>query len=512
MKLGLFFGAGAEVGYGLPSGGKFAIDLFRQDVSQHKKNLREQLHNSVDKYSSYATDWLPERFETQRIHAFGKNEFTSLIESSIEYRKNAIIKLLNSFDEQADIALNQLGITRRKLAERFAKDVGHEYGEHLYAQAVRMNQLLAQEVLLFSSEFYSAVLDAIRANSSAADLQRYAAAFLQLLVGAHGQELVQKLNQELFTEAPDDIPIFDDISGVFRLEFNRAGLTALELLLEEQRKFRVDDNAPVSELLCALSQRILENLFSVVLDYQSLIDSHFRYLFSPKTEWAKFTKMVVFLRAARDYIEDLRSQAGDLPSDGYYHDLQKCHDAGIEITAIGTANYNNLVENITSQFEISIPNVLHLNGGVTDYYNPYKNTIITSDEPAHVPLEQIHVPFILTQSGLKPLTSVDMSRRYVKLHDEYKACDCIAAVGFGFNIDDSHINGLFRELVESHGKHLFWICLDSEGSSEQQQRTLVKKLRIAATYRDFIHAIPVSSNNRYYGNLLWLEAIKHQIN
>ncbi len=29
-KLGFFFGAGAEVGYGLPSGGRFALDIFRQ--------------------------------------------------------------------------------------------------------------------------------------------------------------------------------------------------------------------------------------------------------------------------------------------------------------------------------------------------------------------------------------------------------------------------------------------------------------------------------------------------
>lgn len=27
MNLGFFFGAGAEIGYGLPSGSKFAIDL-----------------------------------------------------------------------------------------------------------------------------------------------------------------------------------------------------------------------------------------------------------------------------------------------------------------------------------------------------------------------------------------------------------------------------------------------------------------------------------------------------
>ena len=94
MKLGFFFGAGAEIGYGLPSGGKFAIDLFRQDVSDHKKLLREQL-GKIDSRTNYATSWLPENYATQRIHAFGKNEFTALIESSIEYRKNEIIRRLN---------------------------------------------------------------------------------------------------------------------------------------------------------------------------------------------------------------------------------------------------------------------------------------------------------------------------------------------------------------------------------------------------------------------------------
>lgn len=87
MRMGIFFGAGAEIGYGLPSGGKFAIDLFRQDVSEHKSTLREQLRG-INERTNYATDWLPERYATQRIHAFGKNEFTNLIESSIEYRKS----------------------------------------------------------------------------------------------------------------------------------------------------------------------------------------------------------------------------------------------------------------------------------------------------------------------------------------------------------------------------------------------------------------------------------------
>lgn len=507
MRLGFFFGAGAEVGYGLPTGGQFAIDLFRQDVSQHKQNLRQKLQNSIDRHSIYATSWLPERFESQRIHAFGKNEFSSLIESSIEYRKQEIIRRLNTFDNEVDTAINQLRINRERLTQLFRERTGSAYGTRLYSQVVRMNPLLAHEVQLFNSEFYSAMLDVIRADTNSPDLQRYAASFLQLLVGAHGQDLVQRLNQELFTEAPDDITIFDDISGMFRLEFTRAGLTALELLLEERRMFRSDENASLEELLSAVAQKVLENIFAAVLDYQSLIDSHFRYLYTPKAEWAKFTKMVVFLHATREYISNQLQQAGQLSDEGYYHDLQRCTELGIEISAIGTSNYNSLVENIAGQLGFAIPEVMHLNGGVNDYYNPYKNCVISCDDPNQIPQDQIYVPFILTQSGLKPLTSVDMSRRYVSLFDRLADSDGIVVIGYGFNVDDSHINGMFRELVEDRGKRLYWVCGHSDQSAAQQERELLKKLRITATNHGTVHAIPVNIDNRQMDGTLWLDII-----
>lgn len=40
MKYSVLFGTGAEIGYGLPSGGKFALDIFRYDVSKNKKNFK----------------------------------------------------------------------------------------------------------------------------------------------------------------------------------------------------------------------------------------------------------------------------------------------------------------------------------------------------------------------------------------------------------------------------------------------------------------------------------------
>lgn len=508
MKIGLFFGAGAEIGYGLPSGGKFAIDLFRQDPGRYKSQLRDQLHQ-LDAMSPYATNWLPTSYADSRIHAFGRNEFTALIESSIEYKREEIIRRLNQFDQECDAAIRQLGIDRAMLERKFSETTGSQLGHRLYKHTIRLNALLANDVRLFESEFYSAMLDIVRRGDSSDDLRRYASSFLQLLVGAHGQALVQKLNQELFETAPDDIPIFDDISGMFRLEFNKVGATALELLLQEKREFSVGSDATATSLLSAIAQQALENIFTTVLDYQALIDGHFRYLYSPKTEWAKFTKMVIFLRCARDYIATQAVAFGDCAQHGYYHDLARAKGLGIEISAVGTSNYNSILETVAASVGLQFANVFHLNGSVVDYYNPYKNSVLTCEAPKSVPQNHIHVPFILTQSGLKPLTSVEMSRRYVELHDRFREADAIVVVGFGFNSDDSHINGLLRELIEVSGKPLYWICRSSDGDAQAQQRELMRRLRVDPGYRNQVIAVPVDSESRQVqaNGLLWLDHV-----
>lgn len=510
MNLGFFFGAGAEIGYGLPSGGKFAIDLFRQDPSQYKTELRQQLR-LVDSRSPYANDWLPQGYADKSIYAFGRNEFSSIIESSIEYKREEIIRRLNRFDQECDDALLTLGIDKAILENLFSELTGHVIGERLYTHDIRLNELLARDVRLFESEYYSAMLDVVRESDNNDDLKRYVISFLQLLVGAHGQSLVQRLNQELFEAAPDDLPIFDDITGMFRLEFNRVGSTALELLLEENRNFNIDEDATALTLFCAIAQKVLENLFTTVLDYQKLIDDHFRYLFSPSTEWAKFTRMVIFLKIARDYISSQAPSIEDLPDHGYYHDLAT-FDGDLTISAIGTANYNSLLAEVFRGMNIELPQIIHLNGSVHDYYNPYKNAVITCENPDNVDQRQIHVPFMLTQSGLKPLTSVTMSRRYVSLFDAYAESDAIVVVGFGFNKDDSHINGLFRELVENKGRKLILISRRVDGSVEEQKRRLRNKLRISHEFNHLLIVIPVDDLTRCQGDRLWLEQVVDTLN
>lgn len=519
-KIGLFFGAGAEVSLGLPSGGQFALDIFRQDVSNLKRDLSSQLNSGINDRLLYATEWLPKDYKNKRIHAFGKNEFGELIESTIEFNRNIIIDQLENFDNLFSETLKRLDISETYMDDVFHKLLGRNLGVETYGQAIKVNEILKKDSQFFNSNFFSALLDLIRFSKVDHSklgnaIARYAGAFLQLYIGAHGQELIQRLNQDLFLEAPNDIPIFDDLFGLFSIEYNRAGLIAIELLLESGQEKDIITNDTLStapdylNLFVAVCKEALDILFCKILDYQALIDSHFRYLYSPKKEWAKFTKMVLFLRSAhRLIVKNLPDQAP--LTDGYYTDLQRFKEYQLEINAIGTSNYNNIIDDVLKARGITITNPIHhLNGAVTDYYNPYKNTVINCSDISEVPNDQIYVPFILTQSGLKPLTSVSISRRYVDLFDSFNESDAIVVVGYNFNSDDSHINGLFRELIESSGKKLFWITV--KDNSADRKRDLFSNLRLGLENKKNVELIYVDPITRESDNKLWIEIIRERI-
>lgn len=498
-KIGLFFGAGAEINYGLPSGGKFAIDLFRQNPTNHKKNLRDKL-NKIEETSIYATNWLPENYLNKPIYAFGEKDFINIIESSIEYRQEKIIAKFDSFDSLCKKAIEELCINESNLNSEFKKITKKDIGEILYSQKIKMNSIIADNVKLFSSEYYSSMLEIVKSQSEKDDLQKYVISFLQLLVGAHGHNLVKKLNEELFTSTPDDLPIFDDIFGIFKLEYHKAGSTALELLLREDKIYKTDEKADIVSLFSAISQKVLEYIFVDILDYQKLIDNHYRYLFCPKYEWAKFTRMVIFLETAREYITHNLDKI-EIDKEGYYKDLKDIEPN--EINAIGTANYNNIISEVLSDLSTKI---IHLNGSVNDYYNPYKNTIINNLEENEE--KHILVPFLLTQSGIKPLTSVEMSRRYVDLFDNYKESDVIISIGFGFNHDDGHINGLFRDLIENHNKKLY--VIDISSNEHESLKTIKSKLRVGKNSKN-IKVISVDKDTRKKDDKFWYELVIDEI-
>lgn len=104
-KIGFLFGAGAEICYGLPTGGKFALDIFRQDVSISKKEFIE-MRDSIDNTTKYAGNWLPEDYETRSVSTYGKSVIENIVKDTLEHKREYIISNLNAFDSYAEKGKN----------------------------------------------------------------------------------------------------------------------------------------------------------------------------------------------------------------------------------------------------------------------------------------------------------------------------------------------------------------------------------------------------------------------
>ncbi|CAG7643002.1 hypothetical protein PAESOLCIP111_04405 [Paenibacillus solanacearum] len=475
-KIALFFGAGAEIGYGLPSGGTFALDLFRTPVEDDKAEFRKQLEH-ISNTSHYAAKWLPNNYLKKRIHVFGKADFEGIVTSSLEYRREEMLTYLENFDENVHRLLKYWSLDEEEVRTKYKEEMGFDIGDFSYGQAVKLNNRLAENVRLFDSDFFSAMLKLLETQESRM-LQRILRAILELLIGACGQRLISTLNEELFESAPEKLSVFDDLSGIFNLDYRNVGQTGMEIVLEEKPN-PVSSQSTLTDIMIELGRVLLEDLYSRAMDYQALIDSHFRYLYNPRAHWAKFTKISIFLHTVRRYISTQHGMDADKLAygPGYYHDLESLSQHA-SITAIGTTNYNSYVEQVLESRPIPPIPVYHLNGSVDERYDPYCNSISTSnpDEPL-TDGGHLVVPFIFTQSGVKPLTSVTMSRKYVELYDKFQQSDLICIIGYSFSGDDGHINGLFRALA-AEGKRLVIFHFGS-GNELLLKREYQAKLRLS---------------------------------
>ena len=445
-KVGLFFGAGAEVAYGLPSGGRFALEIFRMDAMEDKQPFKETL-KLIDRRSLYATKWLPDEYDTRSVSTFGKNQYLSLIISSLENKRSQIIHFLNHFDHQAETIVKRFSENRIDIKDKFKDLTGKNVGTFSFSHEVKLNEAFGGTIRLFESKFFSAILQVLETKGRekeewVGDLKNIVRSFIELLIGAVGEDFLHRINDSIFEKKPDGIDIFDDFCGYFKFDYK--SISGLDYVLGS--RFReITDGMEAGPAVTEFARRMLEEVFVVALDYQSLIDSYYRYLSTPKTDWGKFCKIAIFLMTVRRYItqnlEDAKAKV--INGDGYYQDILQLQQFA-NIQTIGTTNYNTFLN------ETAKTDAVYLNGCVNDYYDPYRNKIIPKtqiEKSGH-----LCVPFLFTQSGIKPLTSVSMSRRYVDLFDQFKICDVIGVVGFGFNSDDGHINGLFRELIEDEGK------------------------------------------------------------
>jgi len=495
-KIGLFFGAGAEFAYGLPSGGRFALEIFRMDSTQDKKEFKNLL-SKVDSRTPYATRWLPDDYASRSVSTFGKAQCEQLIISSLENKRQKIIDFLNSFDEQVESVKKDFSNKNIEIDEKFKELTKKNIDEVIFSQDIKLNDALGGTVRLFGSKYFSAILQVLDSMGHEndiwiSDLKNIVRSFIELLIGAVGEDFLHRINDSIFDKKPDSIDIFDDFCGYFKFDYKR--ISGLDYILND-RSQEIRETMSARDAVVEFSRRALEEIFVVALDYQSLIDSFYRYLFTPKTDWAKFCKIAIFLMTVRRYItanqEETKKKVTE--GNGYYQDIVTLRSKA-EVRWIGTTNYNTFVKDITG---ISTS---FLNGSVNDYYDPYRNKIISKGEAESS--GRICVPFLFTQSGIKPLTSITMSRRYVDLFDAFSECDVIGVIGFGFNADDGHINGLFRELIEEKNKKVVIFHY-----SDASLINYSEKLRIPSSHRFIVKNI---SADRKIGKELWVDVLLNE--
>ncbi len=242
-------------------------------------------------------------------------------------------------------------------------------------------------------------------------------------------ERSQHTSDNPLKNAPDDNPAFAELGRLFDVNPVDAGVAAFETVMDHQEGGPVDATAPGLFEILAVS--VLEAAVEQ-LDYRAMLDELLPSLYRPRDSWAKFTKVSLFLRATRDYVVQQQNAARGV-TDGYYHDLAVALAARrFELVRVGSSNYTDLCHSAIR--ELHQEPVLALNGSLDLSLDPYKNEIVPATRSAQV--ARFLVPFLFTQSGVKPLTSVDVSRKYVAYYDAVKDSDAAVVAGFGFHGDD----------------------------------------------------------------------------
>ncbi|HEL2017711.1 TPA: hypothetical protein TY279_001591 [Streptococcus suis] len=102
------------------------------------------------------------------------------------------------------------------------------------------------------------------------------------------------------------------------------------------------------------------------------------------------------------------------------------------------------------------------------------------------------------------MTSIDMSIKYVDFYNQLKKSDFICSIGFGFNIDDEHINGIIRTLIERDEKKLIIVDLDNSQDITDRSDALAKKLKVSNSEQ--IHYLLVNKERLVDGKK-WSEYI-----
>lgn len=572
LKFGFLFGAGAERSFGLPDGGEFALSLFNQDYTAFKQELLAAIGQIIkyypDRESSYRK-WLDyTNSHKNQIRSFSKQDFQIVLESSAEQKKKAIITFLNNIDSNAkDIyqalnpdhanspSLDKIHLNADAQTKAWYENLKSllKLNHEQTVSNITINQYFETDKNLNSflqSDTFAILLTALRLPQSSNDtiepkgevychiptkiyqsLKASCKVMLYMALIACGDDILKSLNNCVFSSDNEQDQVLSEVSALFTMDNSDAAdqifsfIQQPQLQLNENESF--DKLIPLEQLNLIINQ-LSRKLCAQAMDYQKLIDNYFRYVMTPSTDWAKFTKIMLFLRAAYEAIVNPSVSDEDLQKPSYYQDIITAlnkDEPDFKLIALGSSNYNDFYNRLlklcvspqgaSDNYLDRFSSLVRLNGGVDEFYNPFKNSLVPKDkvdkDNMFLANNQLVAPFFFTQSGIKPITAIEVSCRYADLYRSYLKADAIVVVGFNFNADDNHINTIFRDLVESKNKHLICTSIYQDKTPQAQAMVICDKLRIDhPDAKKRVHVMIVDRNLRTLttgdnAGTLWLD-------
>lgn len=132
-RLTLFFGAGAEASYGLPTGGRFALEVIRRAKDPVDAFKADRVRINGGCTMAYR-NWLPVDLMKQRVAHFGKSERSRIFEDSLRSGYARVVASLDAYDASAATFISKHGVARSRVEALFREASG---GRDARRRAVR---------------------------------------------------------------------------------------------------------------------------------------------------------------------------------------------------------------------------------------------------------------------------------------------------------------------------------------------------------------------------------------
>lgn len=261
-------------------------------------------------------------------------------------------------------------------------------------------------------------------------------------------------------------PFSEDL---FSLNFNTISIfnsDTQKLLKEIKGLTRKNENKSEEEKFLQL----FKDLFEIAIDYQDLMQNMYSALLdSSEYKEKEFIKIALILFKLRELIKECYDKR-NLSAESYYLDLKK--DELLREAVIATTNYTNLISEVTGK------TVYFLNGNIDNAFIISDSEIKKFKNFDDIDKRKKHIPYIFTQTTLKPLFCVDMMEPFVQFSQEINKDDCriLCVIGYAGNKDDVIVNSIIRKFLKKGKKVLYFAY--SADLKNKELKDYIEKERI----------------------------------